>query len=321
MGIKVQVQAVKNHPVLWHTLAMTQNQSELLVSPATITLQSLNQAAGHYENFPVASVFLPKYLREPIALIYSFARQADDFADEGDFTIEYRLTLLDKFRDELNLLQAYIKPQTAFFITLGQMIKARKLPFAPFYDLLDAFRQDITKTRYSNYDEVLDYCKRSANPIGRLLLHLYAQATPKNIQLSDNICSALQIINFLQDIAIDFNKNAGKQRIYMCQDELAAFGVTEQQLSAYVNTAQTIDENWRRFMRFNLQRVHTLLLAGKPLGRILKGRIGFEMRMIIAGGERIISKISKVNGDIFKHRPTLNYWDWLLIFFRALLKI
>ncbi|MFZ3087694.1 MAG: squalene synthase HpnC [Methylotenera sp.] len=300
---------------------MTQNQSELLVSPATITLQSLNQAAGHYENFPVASVFLPKYLREPIALIYSFARQADDFADEGDFTIEYRLTLLDKFRDELNLLQAYIKPQTAFFITLGQMIKARKLPFAPFYDLLDAFRQDVTKTRYSNYDEVLDYCKRSANPIGRLLLHLYAQATPKNIQLSDNICSALQIINFLQDIAIDFNKNAGKQRIYMCQDELAAFGVTEQQLSAYVNTAQTIDENWRQFMRFNLQRVRTLLLAGKPLGRILKGRIGFEMRMIIAGGERIISKISKVNGDIFKHRPTLNYWDWLLIFFRALLKI
>lgn len=300
---------------------MTQNHSELLVTPATITLQSLNQAASHYENFPVASVFLPKHLREPIALIYSFARQADDFADEGDFAIEYRLSLLDKFRDELNLLQAYIKPQTAFFITLGQMIKARKLPLTPFYDLLDAFNQDVTKTRYSNYDEVLDYCKRSANPIGQLLLHLYEQSTPKNIQLSDNICSALQIINFLQDIAIDFKKNEGKQRIYMCQDELAGFGITEQQINAYVNTAQTIDENWHRFMRFNLHRVHTLLLAGKPLGRILKGRIGFEMRMIIAGGERIISKISKVNGDIFKHRPTLSYWDWLLILFKALLKV
>lgn len=300
---------------------MTQNHSESLVTPATITLQSLNQAASHYENFPVASVFLPKHLREPIALIYSFARQADDFADEDDFTIEYRLSLLDKFRDELNLLQAYIKPQTDFFITLGQMIKAKKLPLTPFYDLLDAFSQDVTKTRYSNYAEVLDYCKLSANPIGRLLLHLYQQSTPENIQLSDNICSALQIINFLQDIAIDFKKNEDKQRIYMCQDELARFGITEQQINAYVNTTLTTDKNWQQFMRFNLHRVHTLLLAGKPLGCILKGRIGFEMRMIIAGGERIISKISKVNGDIFKHRPTLGHWDWLLIMFKALLKV
>lgn len=300
---------------------MVQTHSELLDTPETIMQQSLDQAAGHYENFPVGSVFLPKHLREPIALIYSFARQADDFADEDDFTIEYRLSLLDKFRDELNLLQAYIKPQTAFFSALGQMIRARKLPFAPFYDLLEAFSQDVAKTRYSSYIEVLDYCRRSANPIGRLLLHLYAQSTPENNQLSDNICTALQIINFLQDIAIDFKKNAGKQRIYMCQDELAAFGITEQQIEAYVNASQAIDENWRQFMRFNLHRVHTLLLAGKPLGRILKGRVGFEMRMIIAGGERIISKINKVNGDIFNRRPTLNYWDWLIIFIKALLKI
>lgn len=317
----MHIQSVKNHLILWHTLAMTQNHSESLATVATTTQQSLKQAVSHYENFPVASVFLPKSLREPIALIYSFARQADDFADEGDFTVEHRLNSLNKFRNELNLLQAYIKPQTGFFITLGQMIKAKKLSFAPFYDLLDAFSQDVVKTRYNNYAEVLDYCERSANPIGRLLLQLYEQSTPKNIQFSDNICSALQIINFLQDIAIDFKKNEGKQRIYMCQDELVRFGITEQQIKTYVDTAQSIDENWCRFMQFNLHRVHNLLLAGKPLGRILKGRIGFEMRMIIAGGERIISKISKVNGDIFKHRPTLNSWDWLLIFFKALLKI
>lgn len=300
---------------------MMQTRPELLDTPATITQQSLNQAASHYENFPVASVFLPKHLREPVALIYSFARQADDFADEDDFAIEYRLSLLDKFRDELNLLQAYIKPQTAFFFTLGQMIRAKKLPFKPFHDLLDAFSQDVVKSRYSNYDEVLDYCRRSANPIGRLLLHLYGQSTPENIQLSDNICTALQIINFLQDVAIDFKKNADKKRIYMCQDELAAFGITEQQIEAYVNAAQSVDEHWRQFMRFNLHRVHSLLLAGKPLGCILKGRVGFEMRMIIAGGERIISKISKVNGDVFNHRPTLNYRDWLIIFIKALLKV
>lgn len=300
---------------------MTQNHSEPQLKPANIALQSMNHATGHYENFPVASVFLPKQLREPIALIYSFARQADDFADEGDLTIEQRLNLLDGFRDELNLLQAYIKPKTAFFVALGQMIKAKKLPLAPFHDLLDAFSQDVTKTRYQNYHEVLNYCQRSANPIGRLLLQLYEAATPKNIELSDNICSALQIINFLQDIAIDFKKNEGKQRIYMCQDELARFGINEQQIQAYVNATQTVDTHWQQFMHFNLQRVQTLLLAGKPLGHILKGRIGFEMRMIIAGGERIITKIGNVNGDIFKHRPTLNHGDWLLILLKALFKI
>jgi squalene synthase HpnC len=300
---------------------MTKNHPEALFETAAVTLQSLNHAAGHYENFPVASVFLPKKLREPIALIYSFARQADDFADEGDFTIEQRLSALNKFRDELNLLQAYIKPQTAFFAALGVMIRSRNLPFTPFYDLLDAFSQDVTKIRYQNFQEVLDYCSRSANPIGRLLLHLYQAATPNNIKLSDNICSALQIINFLQDIAIDFKKNDGKQRIYMCQDELLKFGITEQQIAAYVNASAPVDKQWQQFMQFNLQRARALLIAGKPLGRILKGRIGFEMRMIIAGGERIITKINQVNGDIFNYRPTLNNWDWLLILTKALLKI
>lgn len=300
---------------------MTKNRTEALPDQSAITLQSLNHAASHYENFPVASILLPNRLREPIALIYSFARQADDFADEGDFTIEERLSFLHSFRDELDLLQAYIKPQTAFFSALGAMIRASKLPFAPFYDLLDAFSQDVTKVRYQNYTEVLDYCKRSANPIGRLLLHLYQAATPQNIALSDNICTALQIINFLQDIAIDFKKNDGKQRIYMCQDELSGFGITEQHIAAYVETSAAIDKRWQQFMQFNLARVDTLLYQGKPLGRILKGRIGFEMRMIIAGGERIIAKIRRVNGDIFKHRPVLNYWDWLLILCKALFKI
>lgn len=290
-------------------------------SSAAVAQQSLDLASCHYENFPVASCFLPEYLREPIALIYSFARQADDFADEGDLTIEQRLNLLNGFRDELDLLQAYIKPKSAFFMTLGQMIRERKLPFSPFYDLLDAFSQDVTKTRYADYEDVLDYCARSANPIGSLLLHLYQQATPQNITYSNHICSALQLINFLQDIAIDFKKNEGKQRIYLCQDELLAFGISEQTIRAYVNATQPIDDYWQQFMHFNLRRTHALLNAGKPLGNILKGRIGFEMRMIIAGGERIINKISAINGDVFNRRPKLNYWDWAIVLSKALLKL
>ena len=230
---------------------------------------SLELANSHYENFPVASVFLPQHLREPIGLIYSFARQADDYADEGDLTIEQRLALLNGFREELKLLQAYIRPQSAFFSNLGAMIKARKLPYEPFYDLLDAFSQDVTQTRYSDYDEVLDYCARSANPIGRLLLHLYGQSNIVNIQHSDNICSALQLINFLQDVAIDFKKNDGKQRIYLCQDELQAFNITESQIQAFVD-GEPIDENWQQFLLFNLRRANALLYAGKPLGVFLK---------------------------------------------------
>lgn len=301
---------------------MTQSHQQSITtqSAQNVTAQSLAHASSHYENFPVASVFLPRYLREPIGLIYSFARQADDFADEGDLTIEQRLNLLDGFRQELDLLQAYIKPHTVFFATLGQMIKAQKLPYELFYDLLDAFSQDVVKTRYADYAEVLDYCRRSANPIGRLLLHLYHEASAENLELADHICSALQIINFLQDIAIDFKKNEGKQRIYMCQDELAEFGISESDIAGFV-AGESINEPWRRFMQFNLLRVSNQIRSGKALGRILKGRIGFEMRMIIAGGERIITKINRVNGDIFKRRPTLNAWDWVTILFKALFKL
>lgn len=304
---------------LWHTHVM-KNAHPIKTLPNMIKT-NLSLTNGHYENFPVASIFLPQHLREPIGLIYSFARQADDFADEGNFTVAQRLALLNNFRDELDLLHAYIKPQSDFFATLGAMIQAKKLPYAYFYDLLDAFSQDVTKTRYADYDELLDYCKRSANPIGRLMLHLYEQSNAHTIQLSDNICTALQIINFLQDIEIDFKKNDGKQRIYLCQDEMAAFAITESEIQSFVDGITVINENWTQFMLFNLHRVNALLYAGKPLGRILSGRIGFEMRMIIAGGERIIAKISQVNGDIFNHRPTLNYADWLLIFLKALFKI
>lgn len=287
----------------------------------SVANESMALASSHYENFPVASVILPKHLRKPIALIYQFARQADDFADEGDLTIEERLALLDAFADDLNLVVAYIKPENPFFNDLGEMIKSRQLPFEPFHDLLSAFKQDVTTTRYQQFDEVLDYCRRSANPIGRLLLGLYGASNKENIAHSDNICTALQLINFLQDIAIDYEKNEQKQRIYLCQEEMIAFGISEQMIGAYVRKERPIEPIWTQFMGFNLHRAKALLYAGEPLGRILKGRIGFEMRMIIAGGERIIQKIHDVDGDIFTQRPVLNKMDWIVVFLRALFRV
>ncbi|HEY0562204.1 MAG TPA: squalene synthase HpnC [Methylophilus sp.] len=276
---------------------------------------SLAHAHTHYENFPVASILLPKKLRSAVAMIYSFARQADDFADEGDDTVEMRLAKLQTFRDELDLIQAYIQASTPFFRALNQTIQTHRLPMQPFYDLLDAFSQDVVKTRYANFAEVLDYCQRSANPVGTLLLHLYGQATPQNLHYSNHICSALQLINFYQDIAIDFAKNDGKRRIYLCQDEMVQAGISEDDIAS-----QNINEHWQGFMQFNISRAAQMLAAGKPLGRILTGRIGFEMRMIIAGGEQIIHKLTHCKGDIFHHRPQLNAVDWVIILLKALFK-
>lgn len=276
----------------------------------SVTQASLAHAQTHYENFPVASIMLPKRLREPIGLIYSFARQADDFADEGDLTPDQRLALLDGFRQELDLIRANSTPKTDFFITLQTMITERQLPLEPFYDLLDAFSQDVVKARYENFGEVIDYCRRSANPVGRLLLHLYGQATPHNIGLSDAICSSLQIINFLQDVAIDYKKN----RIYFPLDEMRKYKIDEQQIANAETTG-----TWGLFMEFNIYRARRLLQSGAPLGLVLKGRIGIEMRTIIAGGERILQKLHKSRGDMFNQRPVLKKTDWAYMLYRALI--
>jgi len=174
---------------------------------ASITA-SLKLAKSHYENFPVASFLLPKKLREPIALIYAFARKADDFADEGDLLPEERLALINEFKQELDRIDQNALPNSELFTALQEIINKHHLPIQAFYDLLDAFSQDVTKTRYQDFGEVISYCRRSANPIGRLMLKLYQADTPQNIGMADAICSALQITNFLQDIAIDIQKTA-----------------------------------------------------------------------------------------------------------------
>ena len=271
----------------------------------------------HYENFPVASVLLPPHLRTPIELIYRFARAADDFADEGDLSNEERLALLAGFSAELRRIEDGATPHTDLFRQLATMIAERQLPVGLFHDLLSAFAQDVTKKRYADLAAVLDYCRRSANPVGRLLLVLYGAATPQINAWSDDICSALQIINFLQDIAIDYANG----RIYMPQDELARYGIREAQFAAHDSfqfpVERDVNAAWRKFMAFQVGRARDMLLAGAPLGRVLRGRTGLEMRMIIAGGERILRKIENVRYDVFRHRPVLRSTDWALMFARS----
>jgi squalene synthase HpnC len=278
------------------------------------TQDSMTVAREHYENFPVASIALPKRMRHPVALIYNFARQADDIADEGHYKPEHRLAMLEGYRKQLDIISENGHSKSVFFREFGEMIHREGLPLEPFYDLLSAFSQDVTKTTYKNFDEVLDYCERSANPIGILLLHLFNKVSPESLAYSNNVCTALQLINFYQDVAIDFDSTYHKKRVYLCQDEMKTFQVTEAQIAS-----QHVNIHWEQFMLFNIERAEAILKAGKPLENILPGRMGLEMRMIIAGGEQIIYKLKKVRGDIFKHRPTLKAWDWPLILLKALL--
>lgn len=268
-------------------------------------------AVDHYENFPVASRLLPPEFRHPVALIYRFAREADDFADEGDVPDVVRLERLDWFRQELRKIEGGAPPRIPWFVRLAEIIRKHQLPVEAFSDLLSAFSQDVSKKRYANYGEVLDYCRRSANPVGRLLLVLYRKDTPETLSHSDAICTSLQLINFLQDIAIDYRKG----RIYLPQDEMARFAVSEQQIAA-----GDTGGNWRAFIAFHIERARSLLFSGAPLGRMLGGRIGLEMRTIIAGGDRVLTKIARAGGDVFRHRPALRWFDWPMLLSRALLK-
>jgi squalene synthase HpnC len=266
-------------------------------------------AVSHYENFPVASLVMPERYRAPVAAIYWFAREADDIADEGDASPHERLAGLAARREGLDRIARGDDPGSDLFRTLATHIRAHDLPLQPFYDLLDAFRQDVTTTRYPTQADVLDYCRRSANPVGTLMLHLYGSPTPENLAWSDQICSSLQLINFLQDIASDF----GRGRIYLPQEDLERFGIAELQIAE-----GSVREPWWTFMRFQIDRARAMLHGGSPLGRELRGRLGLELRLIIQGGDRILEKLVAVRGDVFRRRPVLGPFDWPLMFFRAL---
>ena len=162
----------------------------------------------------------------------------------------------------------------------------------------------MIKKRYANFDELLDYCRRSANPVGRLLLHLYDEATPQNLLYSDHICTSLQLINCWQDVQKDY----AIARIYLPQDEIARFNVTEAQIAE-----GRVDQAWQQLMQFQVDRARTMMQNGAPLGTILGGRIGLEMRLIIAGGKRILRKLEKAHYDMFKQRPVLRPLDWLIM--------
>lgn len=270
-------------------------------------------AVDHYENFPVASWLLPAHLREPVAAIYDFARRADDLADEDDVPVQARLAQLAGFRDALERIGAGASVDDPMFARLQRTIVAHQLPLQPFRDLLDAFTQDVTVTRYASYAALRDYCRRSADPVGRLLLALYRADSATNLERSDAVCTALQLINHWQDVAVDWRKNPPHGRVYLPQDDMARFGVSEAHLQA-----QTCDDAWRALMRFQCDRARALMAHGAPLARALPGRIGLELRFVVAGGLRILDKIEAAGYDVFRRRPVVTVLDGPGLIWRCL---
>ena len=274
-------------------------------------------SANHYENFPVASFLLPRHLRRAVLNIYRFARSADDIADEGDARDDERLQALQAYRDALNVCAlppterrvALTPSLDAIFTPLGETIVDHRLPLQPFEDLLSAFEQDIVQKRYADQAALDHYCEHSANPVGRLMLHLYGAVAQDTLAQSDAICTALQRLNFLQDVAIDWQK----RRIYLPQQALKQFGVSEETIAHGQTSAA-----WKALMQEQVTACRALLHFGQPLGRRLPGRIGLELRLIVQGGLRILEKLEHVEFDVFRHRPTLGAYDWVLMLTRAL---
>jgi squalene synthase HpnC len=278
------------------------------MAPQTPARHSFAMPVDHYENFPVASVLLPRRLRPAVEAIYAFARSADDLADEGDATPEQRLAALAAYEEELDRIAAGVAPATELFRRLANISATHRLPLQPFRDLLSAFAQDVVTTRYQDFEQLLDYCRCSANPVGILMLHLYGQADDENVRMSNAICSALQLINFWQDVAIDWRKG----RIYLPQSDLLQFHVGEAQIEGKIANA-----SWQALMVFEVNRARAMMLEGAPLALRLSGRIGWELRLVVQGGLRILERIEAAHHDVFRHRPQLKKSDYLLLLWRA----
>lgn len=269
-------------------------------------------SVGHYENFPVASFLVPPRERRAVVAIYRFAREADDLADEGDAPPEARLAALARYRRAVDAIAGGADDAIlagAPFAELARAVREHALPTAPLADLLSAFAQDVTVRRYPDFTALADYCRRSANPVGRLLLALYRRASPENLAASDAICTGLQLANFWQDVAIDWAKG----RVYLPQDDLERHGVTERQIAE-----GRCDDAWRSLLRFQTARARALLVGGRPLASRLPWRIGLELRAVVAGGLAILDRIDAAGGDVFRARPVLSPRDWLAVGWRAL---
>lgn len=285
----------------------------MVADPAYAVCQRL--ARQHYENFPVASRLLPRAARPHVAAIYAFARIADDFADEGTRTDEARLALLDDWSARLRAAadgRARRDGSDAgdIFVALGETMQQFSLERQLFDDLLSAFRQDVLVKRYETWDDVLDYCRRSANPVGRLVLRISGHRDPRLDGASDQVCTALQFTNFWQDLEVDWRRG----RLYLPMALVRAAGADEQDLGR-----RRLTPEWRAVLGEAAAKTRALFEAGRPVADLVRGRLRWELRATWAGGVRILDRLEAAGFDVFHHRPRLGWPDAPRLVWRVLL--
>ena len=265
-------------------------------------------AKSHYENFPVVSLFIPKELRKHVAVVYRFARQADDFADEGKESVEWRVKRLEFYENDFrDCIEG--KYKNDFWEALNNTINIYSLTPQYFFDLLSAFKQDVVKKRYKNFDDVLDYCTRSANPVGRIILELFNVHDDNALEYSDAVCTALQLANFYQDVSVDIEKD----RIYIPLDEIEQFGISEKDFQI-----KNFSPSFYSLIKHQVERTRILFEKGHKLLPLLPKQLRFQIRLTIIGGEEILKKIEKLNFDTLHFRPVISKIDYLKLIVRAL---
>jgi squalene synthase HpnC len=269
--------------------------------------EALQLASEHYENFPVISLLIPKLLRKHVAVIYKFSRVSDDIADEGDDSPEVRIKKLDEYEEKFtNCLNNNFADD--YWCALKNTIDLFGLKKEYFYDLLSAFKQDVTKKRYNNFEELLDYCRRSADPVGRIMLQLFRITNQECYKYSDYVCTSLQLINLYQDISIDYKKG----RIYIPMDEMKKFGVDEN-----IIAKKSATDGFKKLMKFQLQRNLKMFMQGNYLIEILPYRLKYQISWTIYGGRKILYKIIGLDYDVLNNRPVLSKIDYLLLMFKG----
>lgn len=278
--------------------------------PSQSTMRTVS--VNHYENFPVASVLCPPHLRPAITAIYRFARTADDIADEGGATPPQRLEALAAFRGDLRAIDAGRSASARWpevFVPLAATLQAHPLPVPLLDDLLSAFEQDVVQHDYADRDQLLDYCRRSANPVGRLLLHLYGVKDAASLVRSDAICTALQLTNFWQDLSVD----TANGRLYLPLTDCARRGVEPRAMLARADGPQV-----RALVADAVTWARELMLFGAPLVHRVPGRAGWELRLVVQGGLRILERIEQMNHATLAARPRLHWFDVPVMAWRAL---
>ena len=277
-----------------------------------LTLRKAKVTKKHYENFPVATLLFPKAHRDAATILYSFARNADDIADEGDLTRNERKKLLREIEININAIKHQKKIQAPFFRDLERVINQYSLDIKLFEQLMSAFKQDIEKKSYRNFNDLITYCNKAACPAGEMILSLFDAHNKKNISYSNSLCQALALIGMTQDIFEDFLKG----RVYIPSTEMKKFTLKESDIKS-----KSFNHNWKTFKLPWLTRIELLLNKGRPLGESVTGRLKLQIKILIAGADLLVKRLKKEDCDWFVNPPKISNFDWIILLVKTIMSI